>query len=94
MITYYVGYSICYEVWDPMNFDDNEPCRWIGDCDIEEEIVQGVRKKDIPKHLLDQWIEDNKEYMEGIAPENANYKVRNPQIKITNIYRTTDDACL
>lgn len=59
---------------------DNE---WFRDEMCEAEIVCGQLKRDIPKYLRDKVFND-------LKADN----IRNFKFKITDMYLTSDDACL
>ena len=60
--------------------EDNE---WFRDEMCEAEIVCDQLKRDIPKYLKDKVLND-------LKADN----IRNFKFKVTDMYRTSDDACL
>lgn len=60
--------------------EDNE---WFSDEMCEAEIVCDQLKRDIPKYLKEKVLEDLK-----------SDNIRNFKFKITDMYLTSDDACL
>lgn len=60
--------------------EDNE---WFRDEMCEAEIVCDQLKRDIPKYLKDKVLND-------LKVDN----IRNFKFKVTDMYRTSDDACL